>query len=46
MSYMQCRSVAWARPTTRTMKNLDTYAFVGAVVAIACLLGWFFTTFM
>ena len=44
MSYMQFRSVGWARPTPRTMKRLDTYAFVGVVVAIACLLWWFFTT--
>jgi hypothetical protein len=46
MSYMQFRSVAWARPTRRTMRNLDTYGFMGAVVAIVCLVGWFFTTFM
>jgi len=26
------------------MRKLDTYAFVGAVVAIICFLWWFFTT--
>jgi len=46
MSYMQFRSVVWARPTRRTMRNLDTYGFVGAVVAIACLVGLLFTTVM
>jgi len=44
MSYMQFRSVGWARPTPRAMRKLDTYAFVGAVVAIICFLWWFFTT--
>jgi hypothetical protein len=44
MSYMQFRSVGWARPTPRAMRKLDTYAFVGAVVAIACLLWWLFAT--
>ena len=44
MSYMQFRPVGWTRPTPRTMRRLDTYAFVGVVVAIACFLWWFFTT--
>lgn len=44
MSYMQFRSVGWARPTPRAMRRLDTYAFVGMVVAITCLLWWFLTT--
>jgi hypothetical protein len=42
--YMQFRSVGWARPTPRAMRKLDTYAFVGAVVAIICFLWWLFTT--
>jgi hypothetical protein len=46
MSYMQFRSVAWTWPTRWTMRNLDTYGFMGAVVAIPCLAGSFFTTFM
>lgn len=44
MSYMQFRSVGWARPTPRAMRKLDTYAFVGAFVAIICFLWWLFTT--
>jgi hypothetical protein len=44
MSYMQFRPVGWASPTPRTMSRLDTYAFVGVVVAIACFLWWFLTT--
>jgi hypothetical protein len=44
MRDMQFRSVGWARPTPRTMRRLDTYAFVGVIVAIACFLWWFFTT--
>jgi hypothetical protein len=27
----------------RTMEKLDTYAFVGTVVAVVCFLWWFFT---
>jgi hypothetical protein len=44
MSYMQFRPVGWARPTPRTMRRRDTYAFVGVVVAIVCFLWWFLTT--
>ena len=44
MSYIQFWSVGGARPTPRTMRRLDTYAFVGVVVAIACFLWWFLTT--
>ena len=44
MNDMPFRSVGWARPTPRAMRKLDTYAFVGAVVAIICFLWWFFTT--
>ena len=29
MSYMQFRSVGWARLTLRIMRRLDTYSFVG-----------------
>jgi len=44
MRYMQFRTVGWARPTPRTIGRLDTYAFVGAVVAIACFIWWLFAT--
>ena len=44
MSYMQFRSVGWGRLTPKTMRRLDTYAFVKVVAAIACFLLWFLTT--
>ena len=44
MNYMQFLSVGWVRYTPRTRRRLDTYAFVGVVVAIACILWWLFTT--
>jgi hypothetical protein len=44
MKYMQFRSVGWARPIPRTMRRLDNYAFVGAVVATACFIWWLFAT--
>jgi len=33
MNYMQFQSVGWVRYTPRTRRRLDTYAFVGVVVA-------------
>ena len=44
MRYMQSRHKAWAKPRSEPMRKLDSYAFVGAVVAIAFFLWWIFTT--
>jgi len=41
MKYMQSQHGAWP-PKSEAMQKFDTYAFVGAVVAITFFLWWIF----